>query len=114
MDKMLKQRQPCASSVFLQALLLRASKRGRHSKNQEKNLHLLQSKLYRTKLGKRRTGQQATEKARKINIDSQIRNYVFHLYKSIKDTRTDCQQRDVENVLSRDIDNFIRSYLLQH
>ena len=41
----------------------------------------------------------------------QIRNYVFHPYKLVKDVRTDVERTDVQNVLDGDIDDFIASYL---
>lgn len=84
-------------------------------KNKEKALHLLKSKLYQVELDKRRARQQAIEKSKKkINFGSQIRNYVLHPYKNIKDARTGYERKDVENVLNGDIDGFIKSYLLQN
>ena len=46
-----------------------------------------------------------------IQWGQQIRNYVFHPYKLVKDVRTDVERSDVQNVLDGDIDDFIASYL---
>ncbi|MBX9889899.1 MAG: peptide chain release factor 2 [Amoebophilaceae bacterium] len=82
--------------------------------NKEKALQLLKSKLYQIALEQKKEKQQAEEnKKQKINFGSQIRNYVLHPYKVIKDNRTGYQRNDVENVLNGDLNEFIKRYLLQ-
>ncbi|MDD9139798.1 MAG: peptide chain release factor 2 [Candidatus Cardinium sp.] len=82
--------------------------------NKEKALQLLKSKLYQQELEKRREQQQEVERSKKkIDFGSQIRNYVLHPYKIIKDNRTGHERKDVEKVLDGDLNGFIKSYLLQ-
>ncbi|TDG94179.1 Peptide chain release factor 2 [Cardinium endosymbiont of Culicoides punctatus] len=81
--------------------------------NRDKALQLLKSKLYQRELEKRREKQQQIENAKKkIDFGSQIRSYVLHPYKLIKDSRTGHERKDVENVLDGDLNGFIKSYLL--
>ena len=51
---------------------------------------------------------------KKIEWGSQIRNYVLHPYKLIKDIRTNVERNDVENVLNGDLDQFLKSFLLKN
>lgn len=82
--------------------------------NRDKALQLLKSKLYQQELEKKREKQQQIERTKqKINFGSQIRSYVLHPYKTIKDNRTGYERKDVENVLNGDISGYIKSYLLQ-
>lgn len=82
--------------------------------NRDKALQLLKSKLYQQALEKRRAKQQQIEQSKqKIEFGAQIRSYVLHPYKIIKDNRTGYERKDVENVLDGDLDGFIKSYLLQ-
>ena len=48
-----------------------------------------------------------------ISFGSQIRNYVLHPYKQVKDVRTNLEAGDVQRVLDGDLDEFARAYLLQ-
>ncbi len=81
--------------------------------NREKALQLLKSKLYQQELEKRRAKQQQIESTKKkIDFGSQIRSYVLHPYKIIKDNRTGHERKDVENVLDGDLNGFIKNYLL--
>ena len=83
--------------------------------NREKALQLLKSKLYQQELEKRREKQQQIERTKKnINFGSQIRSYILHPYRIIKDNRTGYERKDVDNVLDGDLTGFIKSYLLQH
>ncbi len=82
--------------------------------NRDKALQLLKSKLYQQELEKRRAKQQQIERSKKkIVFGSQIRSYVLHPYKIIKDNRTGYERKDVENVLDGELNGFIKSYLLQ-
>ncbi|WP_114909664.1 peptide chain release factor 2 [Cardinium endosymbiont of Sogatella furcifera] len=81
--------------------------------NRDKALQLLKSKLYQQALEKRRAKQQQIEQSKKkIEFGAQIRSYVLHPYKIIKDNRTGYERKDVENVLDGDLDGFIKDYLL--
>ncbi len=74
---------------------------------------VLRSKLYELELEKRR-GDAAVLEATKqdISFGSQIRNYVLHPYRLVKDTRTKFEQTDVDAVLDGEIDEFIKEFLL--
>ncbi len=76
-------------------------------------MQVLRSKLYELELEKRRA-ETADLEANKMDISfgSQIRNYVLHPYKLVKDTRTKFEQTNVDAVLDGDIDDFIKEFLL--
>lgn len=76
-------------------------------------MQVLRSKLYELELEKRRA-ETADLEANKMDISfgSQIRNYVLHPYKLVKDTRTKFEQTNVEAVLDGEIDEFIKEFLL--
>jgi peptide chain release factor 2 len=50
----------------------------------------------------------------KIEFGSQIRNYVMHPYKLVKDVRTSHETANVDAVMSGEIDGFIKAYLMQN
>lgn len=76
-------------------------------------MQVLRSKLYELELEKRRA-ETADLEANKMDISfgSQIRNYVLHPYKLVKDTRTKYEQSNVDAVLDGEIDDFIKEFLL--
>lgn len=81
--------------------------------NRERALQMLKSKLYELELQKRNEARDKIESAKlKIEWGSQIRNYVLHPYKLVKDTRTDYETSQAEAVLDGDLDEFIKAYLL--
>ena len=81
--------------------------------NKEKAIQMLKSRLYAIEMDKRNQAKAAIEKNKKrIDFGSQIRNYVLHPYKMVKDTRTSVQINNVEDVLNGDIFPFIKAYLL--
>lgn len=83
-------------------------------KNRENALRILKSNLYELELRKRREKQMEIEKnKKKIEWGSQIRSYVLHPYKMIKDLRTNFQRGDVQNVLDGDLNDFIKTYLME-
>jgi len=88
------------------------NERSQH-KNKERAMTMLKSKIYEFELEKK---QEATKKLEdsKLDIDfgSQIRSYVLHPYRLIKDHRTKFEVGDVDRVLDGDLGPFIRSYLL--
>lgn len=76
-------------------------------------MQVLRSKLYELELEKRRQGAAILEAGKMgISFGSQIRNYVLHPYRLVKDTRTKHETADVDGVLDGDIDEFIQEYLV--
>lgn len=83
-------------------------------KNRENALRLLKSQLYEMELQKKREKQSKVEGQKmKIEWGSQIRNYVLHPYKMIKDVRTNVETSDVSGVLDGELNQFIKAYLMQ-
>jgi len=76
-------------------------------------MQVLRSKLYEVELEKRREETAELEASKQdISFGSQIRNYVLHPYRLVKDTRTKFEVTDVESVLDGDIDDFIKEFLM--
>jgi peptide chain release factor 2 len=76
-------------------------------------MQVLRSKLYELELEKRRADSAELEAGKQdISFGSQIRNYVLHPYRLVKDTRTKFERSDIETVLDGDIDEFIKEFLL--
>ena len=76
-------------------------------------MKVLRSKLYELELEKRQAENAELEANKQdISFGSQIRNYVLHPYRLVKDTRTKFERTDVESVLNGDIDDFIKEFLL--
>ena len=81
--------------------------------NREKALKMLKSRLYEEELRKREEMKNATNSTKKkIEWGSQIRSYVFHPYKMIKDHRTDYEVGNVQPVMDGELDGFIKAYLM--
>ncbi|PZF73963.1 peptide chain release factor 2 [Taibaiella soli] len=81
--------------------------------NREKALTMLKSRLYEEEIRKREELKNATNaNKKKIEWGSQIRSYVFHPYKMIKDHRTDYEVGNVGPVMDGEIDDFIKAYLM--
>ncbi|HQE11737.1 MAG TPA: peptide chain release factor 2 [Flavipsychrobacter sp.] len=81
--------------------------------NREKALTMLKSRLYEEELRKREEIKNATNaNKKKIEWGSQIRSYVFHPYKMIKDHRTDYEVGNVGPIMDGEIDGFIKAYLM--
>ncbi len=82
--------------------------------NKNKAMQLLRSQLYEIELQKKLTARDEIEAAKKkIEWGSQIRNYVMHPYKLVKDVRTQYETTDVEGVLNGHIDPFLKAYLMK-
>ena len=82
--------------------------------NKEKALKLLKSKLYELELQKQNDARDKTEASKKkIEWGSQIRNYVLHPYKLVKDLRTGVETSDPQAVLDGDLNEFMKAYLMQ-
>ena len=82
--------------------------------NKDKALNMLKSRLYQAELEKRNAEKAKAESTKKkIDFGSQIRNYVLHPYKLVKDNRTGVERTDVQQVLDGDLEVFIKAYLMQ-
>ena len=80
--------------------------------NKIQAMKVLRSRLYEKELEERRAKEAETEASKKeIGWGAQIRSYVLHPYKMVKDHRTTCESSNAEKVLDGDLDNFIDSYL---
>jgi len=83
-------------------------------KNRENAMRILKSHLYEIELQKKREKQAEVEGNKmKIEWGSQIRNYVLHPYKLVKDLRTNYETGNVQSVLDGDLDDFIKAYLME-
>ena len=82
--------------------------------NREKAVQMLKSQLYEVELRKQQEAQAKIEgNKKKIEWGSQIRSYVMHPYKLVKDIRTNFETSNVQNVMDGDLDDFIKAYLLE-
>ncbi len=82
--------------------------------NREKALQMLRSQLYEIELRKKKEAIAVIEgNKKKIEWGSQIRNYVLHPYKMVKDLRTDHETSDTTRVLDGDLNDFIKAYLME-
>ena len=82
--------------------------------NREKALQLLKSQLYELELRKKReTLAEIEGNKKKIEWGSQIRSYVMHPYKMVKDVRTGVETSNVQAVMDGDIYDFIKAYLME-
>jgi peptide chain release factor 2 len=88
------------------------NERSQH-KNRERGMKMLRSKIYEYELEKKKAVSQKVEDS-KLDIDfgSQIRSYVLHPYRMVKDHRTKFEVGDPDRVLDGDLKSFIRAYLL--
>ncbi len=83
--------------------------------NREKALQMLKSQLYEQELRKKREKIDAIESTKKkIEWGSQIRSYVMHPYKMVKDLRTSVETSNVQAVMDGDLDDFIKAYLMEY
>ena len=81
--------------------------------NKNKAILLLKSQLYEIELNKKLQARKKIEESKKkIEWGSQIRNYVLHPYKMVKDVRTNTETTDASSVLDGNIEEFLKSYLL--
>ncbi len=81
--------------------------------NRNRAMQMLRSQLYEIEL-KKQLAQRADIEAGKMKIEwgSQIRNYVMHPYKLVKDVRSGFESTDVDAVMNGEIDNFLKAYLM--
>ena len=81
--------------------------------NRQNALRILKSRLYDIELKKRQAKQAELEGSKKrIEWGSQIRYYVLHPYKMVKDLRTGLATADTQGVLDGDIDQFMKAFLM--
>ena len=82
--------------------------------NREKAMQMLKSQLYEIELQKQREKRDSIEAGKmKIDFGSQIRNYVMHPYKLVKDVITGFETGNVDAVMNGDIDGFIKAFLME-
>lgn len=82
-------------------------------KNREHAMAMLKSRLYQLEVEKRNAARADIEASKKnIEWGSQIRNYVFHPYKLVKDARTGEETSDIQSVMDGEINDFIKAYLM--
>lgn len=81
--------------------------------NREKAMQMLKSQLYEIELKKRQAARDQIEAGKmKIEWGSQIRNYVMHPYKLVKDVRTGHETGNVDPIMDGNIDGFLKAYLM--
>lgn len=82
--------------------------------NRENAIRILKSHLYEIEMNKKRERQAEIEgKKKKIEWGSQIRSYVMHPYKMVKDLRTGIETSDVQGVMDGQLNSFLKGYLMQ-
>ena len=81
--------------------------------NRQRAMQMLRSQLFEIEL-KKQMAQRADIEADKMKIEwgSQIRNYVLHPYKLIKDVRSGHETSNVDDVLNGELDEFLKAYLM--
>lgn len=83
--------------------------------NKEKAMQLLKSQLFEMEMRKRQEKRDEIEAdKKKIEWGSQIRNYVMHPYKMVKDVRTNYETSNVDAVMDGELGDFIKSYLMEY
>ncbi len=94
-------------------IVLECQQERSQAQNKEKALKMLKSKLYELELRKQNEARDKIESGKKkIEWGSQIRNYVMHPYKLVKDVRTGYETGNVQAVMDGGLDDFIKSYML--
>ncbi len=82
--------------------------------NRDRAMQMLKSQLYEIELKKQQEAREDIEAGKmKIDFGSQIRNYVMHPYKLVKDVRTSYETGNVDAVMNGDLDGFIKAFLMQ-
>lgn len=94
-------------------IIVECQKARTQGENREMALQMLKSRLYEEELRKREALKNAANaNKKKIEWGSQIRSYVFHPYKMIKDHRTDYEVGNVQPVMDGELNGFIKAYLM--
>jgi peptide chain release factor 2 len=95
-------------------IIIRNTESRSQLQNKENAMQLLKSKLYELEIRKREEEKMAIEGNKmKVEWGSQIRNYVMHPYKLVKDLRTNHETTDVQSVMDGNLESFIKSYLME-
>lgn len=95
-------------------IIVECQKARTQGENREMAMQMLKSRLYEEELRKQEALKNAANaNKKKIEWGSQIRSYVFHPYKMIKDHRTDFEVGNVQIVMDGELDGFIKAYLMQ-
>lgn len=95
-------------------IIIRNTESRSQLQNKENAMRLLKSQLYEIEMRNRMEERDAIEgNKKKIEWGSQIRSYVFHPYKMVKDVRTQHETSNVQAVMDGDLDGFIKSYLME-
>jgi len=82
--------------------------------NKERALSLLKSRLYQLEINKRNEKRDAIEATKmKIEWGAQIRNYVMHPYKLVKDLRTNLESSNVQAIMDGDLNEFLKEFLMK-
>lgn len=96
-------------------IIIECQKERSQLRNKDLALKMLKSQLYEQELRKRNEAKAVAEGTKmKIEWGSQIRNYVLHPYKLVKDLRTDHETSDTGKVLDGEINDFIKAYLMEY
>jgi peptide chain release factor 2 len=83
--------------------------------NRDKAIRMLKSQLYEIEMRKKQQARAEIEGSKKnIEWGSQIRNYVMHPYKMVKDLRTGIETGNVQAVMDGDLESFIKAYLMEY
>ena len=95
-------------------LIIECQQERSQGQNKENALRMLKSRLYQIELEKQNEARAIVESGKKrIDFGSQIRNYVLHPYKLVKDLRTGLERTDPQAVLDGDINDFIKAFLME-
>lgn len=95
-------------------IIIRNTESRSQGQNRENALKLLKSQLYEIELRKRLDKRAEIEGSKmKIEFGAQVRNYVFHPYKLVKDLRSSHETSNIQAVMDGDINPFIKAFLLQ-
>jgi peptide chain release factor 2 len=95
-------------------IIIRNTESRSQLQNKENAMRLLKAKLYEMEIRKREEEKSAIEGDKmKIEWGSQIRSYVFHPYKMVKDVRTSHESSNVQAIMDGDLEGFIKAYLMK-
>ena len=93
-------------------IIVTCQKERHQEQNRESAMKILRGKLWQIEEEKKNKTMDSFKKVKMASWGLQIRSYVLHPYKLVKDVRTEYEERDAERVLDGNIDGFIRAYLL--
>jgi len=95
-------------------LIIECQETRSQGKNREKAMQMLKSQLYEIEMRKKQDALDAIESTKKkIEWGSQIRNYVMHPYKLVKDLRTGFESSNVQAIMDGGLNDFIKAYLME-